>query len=107
MGRKSIYGSRAEQQQAYRQRLQARLQGQPVPAKIAKRPRAPSRPARLTALLEAVEELQAEYEQWLDNLPPGINESPLAERLQETIEQLTSVAEILAEVNPPKGFGRD
>ena len=106
MGRKPLYSSIAERQKAYRQRLQARQLGQPLPPPSPKR-RPPSRPARLTALLQTAEDLRDEYETWFNNLPAGINESSLAERLQETVEQLTAVVDILTELDPPKGYGRD
>lgn len=106
MGRKPLYSSVAARQKAYRQRLQARQQGQPLAPPASKR-RSPSRPARLTALLEAAEALRDEYATWFNNLPPGISESNLAERLQETVEQLAAAVDILTELDPPKGYGRD
>jgi hypothetical protein len=106
MGRKPLYSSVAERQKAYRQRLQARQQGQPLAPPTSQR-RPPSRPARLTALLEDAEVLRDEYESWFDNLPPGIRESNLAERLQETVEQLNAVVAILTDLDPPRGYDRD
>lgn len=106
MGRKPRYSSVAERQKAYRQRLQARQQGKPLAPPTTKR-RPPSRPARLTALLEAAETLRDEYESWFNNLPPGISESSLADRLQETVDQLAAVVDILTDLDPPKGYGRD
>jgi hypothetical protein len=48
-----------------------------------------------------------EYQAWLDSLPEALEDSVQAERLGATIEQLDAIAELLAEVQPPLGFGRD
>ena len=106
MSRK-LYNSKAEKMRAYRARLQARLEGQapPLPPPTKKRP--PSRPARLMVLEMAVRDLQGEYEQWLERLPENLADSDLAERLQETVEQFDTVADLLSESQPPRGFGRD
>jgi hypothetical protein len=48
-----------------------------------------------------------EYQAWLDSLPEALEGSVQAERLEETIEQLDAIAELLGEVQPPLGFGRD
>jgi len=103
-----LYASTADRQKAYRERLAARWSGtlavQPLPAKP-KRP--PSRPARLNQLLKDVQALAAEYEDWLAALPEQLQESALADKLSETIEQLNEAADLLRDVDPPKGFGRD
>lgn len=108
MGRQRIYANDTERQRAWRERLKAQAAGRmvasPLPAK-AKRP--PSRPKRLTALLADLEILQGEYEEWLEVLPESLAESPVADRLRETIEQFQAAAELLADIDPPLGFGRD
>jgi len=48
--------------------------------------------------------LQGEYSSWLDNLPPNLESSALADKLQ-TIVELD--LEELAAVDPPRGYGRD
>jgi hypothetical protein len=48
--------------------------------------------------------LQDEYRAWLDRLPPSLEGSALAEKLQ-TITEL-DLDELLA-VDPPRGYGRD
>lgn len=104
---KKIYANKAERMRAYRTRLKARLAGQaPPPPPPAKR-RPPSRPARLMALEMAVRDLQSEYERWLDRLPDSLSDGDLAQRLQETIEQFDTVADLLNDIDPPKGYGRD
>jgi hypothetical protein len=47
--------------------------------------------------------LQDEYRTWLDNLPPNLESSPLAEKLQ-TIVDLDLETQ---EVDSPRGYGRD
>ena len=47
---------------------------------------------------------QEEYRDWLDNLPPNLQSSALADKLQ-TILELD--LEALQEIDPPRGYGRD
>jgi hypothetical protein len=86
-------------------------------------PRAPrrSRPRRWAAAIEAVRtstgdlaELKEEYEYWRDNLPDNQRDGILAEKLDETIaaveafeETLEAALDELANVDLPRGFGRD
>lgn len=106
MGRKRIYTNDTERQRAWRERLKAgEIAIRPSPSPKARRPL--SRPARLATLLAAVQELQVEYERWLDVLPDSLAESQLAERLTETIDQFQAAADLIAEIDPPRGFGRD
>jgi hypothetical protein len=51
--------------------------------------------------------LQVEYESWLEALPESLADGDLAERLRDTIEQLAAAADLVAEIEPPRGFGRD
>jgi hypothetical protein len=46
------------------------------------------------------------YQGWKDNLPPGLAESPTADRLDEVLA-LRDLVEQLQGVELPKGFGRD
>ena len=91
--------SNAERQQRYRQRLKAR---QPRVRYVHPRDRR-SRPQRWAEAVETLRELQAEYQDWLDNLPESLQASVLAEKLEEVcapdIDQL--------DVELPLGFGRD
>lgn len=103
MSRPRTYPTAADRQRAYRARLATR-QIAPAPAKPRK---LPSRPARLMALESSLRALQMEYQAWLDSLPEALEGSVQAERLGETIEQLDAIAELLGEVQPPLGFGRD
>ena len=107
MGRKRVYENSNERKKAYRFRLlSVQKQMPPVPP-LPSRRRPPSRPKRLESVLSEVQALQQEYEEWLAALPESLQESGLAERLQETVDQLAQAADLLAEVEPPKGFGRD
>lgn len=105
MGRARVYASDADRQRAYRARLGA---GRPQAAPAAATPRRPpSRPSRLTRLAADIQALALEYERWLAALPDSLSETEQAARLTETVEQLTAAAELLVDVEPPKGFGRD
>ena len=105
MGRKRIYATRAEQMRAYRSRLTA---AQPAPSGAQAPPQRPTpRSARLQALVEAVQTLHTEYLAWLDRLPESLAESPTGLKLAETVEQLEVAADLLAAIDPPRGYGRD
>ena|SRR6516225_12233897 len=62
------------------------------------------RPARWATAVATLVRLQGEYRAWLDNLPPNLENSALADKLQ-TIVELD--LEELAAVDPPRGYGRD
>jgi hypothetical protein len=67
-------------------------------------PRIPPRPSRWAAAVAALVNLQDEYRAWLDNLPPNLEGSRLAEKLQAITE--LDLDELQA-VDPPRGYGRD
>ncbi len=48
--------------------------------------------------------LQAEYADWLEALPEGLHDNPTAHAL-ETIADLDLGS--LADIDPPRGYGRD
>ena len=48
--------------------------------------------------------LQDQYRAWLDNLPPSLDGSRLAEKLQAIAE--LDLEELQA-IDPPRGYGRD
>ncbi|HKM69283.1 MAG TPA: hypothetical protein VKG22_06060 [Stellaceae bacterium] len=54
--------------------------------------------------MTALVNLQEEYRTWLDNLPPNLESSTLADKLQTIVE---FDLEALQEVDPPRGYGRD
>jgi hypothetical protein len=85
-------------------RCRAKLRQQsPAPPAPPTRRRAP-RPTRWAAAVAALLELQEEYRGWLDNLPPSLESSALAEKLQTVVEL---DLEALQDLDPPRGYGRD
>ena len=104
MGRKRLYATPAERQRAYRTRRAAIHAQSPLPRKST---RPPSRPKRLAAVEDAVQDLLDEYEEWRASLPETLACGDQAARLDATIESLTAVAGILSAIDPPLGFGRD
>lgn len=103
MGRHRIYANAAERQKAHRERTAAPRQA-PVPNA---KQRVLSRPMRLAAIITSVKTLQQEYQQWLDRLPEFQEGSEQEAKLVDTIELLEQALELLNEIQPPKGFGRD
>lgn len=103
MGRIKVYANATERQRACRARA---LKPKP-PAASPRTKRPLSRPKRLAAVEQQVQLLIEEYENWADSLPESLADSSQANMLAETIEQLTTVAELLSEISPPRGFGRD
>lgn len=91
----------AERQRRYRRRRKA----QPPPAGRHPAPaRSRSRPQRWQEAVRTLLDLQAEYQAWLDNLPASLQESALAEKL----EQVCALDLVeLESVELPRGFGRD
>src|SRR5271169_1921177 len=88
----------AERQVRHRAKL--RLRGRTTRTSPA--PRIPPRSRRWAAAVAALINLQAEYRAWLDNLPPNLEGSRLAEKLQ-------AIAELdldeLHTIDPPRGYG--
>jgi hypothetical protein len=87
--------SNAARQRRYRRRQKA-LRRQ------AQRPQ--SRAARWYAAVAVLQTLQGEYEQWLENLPDPLRESAVAQKLEEICNL---DLEALADVDLPRGWGRD
>jgi hypothetical protein len=46
------------------------------------------------------------YQDWRDNLPPGVADSAIAERL-DTVLEMRDLVEQLEAIELPRGFGRD
>lgn len=61
--------------------------------------------------ISRLQELRDEYQDWRDNLPEGLDSSPVAEKLDAVLElALDDVADIIDEAavaDLPLGFGRD
>jgi hypothetical protein len=51
--------------------------------------------------------LHDEYQAWLDSMPESLAEGDLADKLQETIDQLEEAVSQVSDIDPPRGFGRD
>jgi hypothetical protein len=63
-----------------------------------------SRPQRWRDAVVELLALQAEYAQWLAALPDSLSDSPTAEALEAIVDlDLTE----LADIEPPRGYGRD
>ena len=104
MGRIKVYANATERQRAHRARAAPKPVSVPVSAK---KLRSLSRPKRLAAIEQEVQSLLSEYESWAESMPESLADSSQASMLAETIELLTNIADLLGEVSPPRGFGRD
>ena len=94
--------SNAERQARYRARHQAET------TTAVTQPRRPtdrrSRPQRWRDAVGTLLALQAEYADWFAALPDGLQDSATADALEAIVDlDLTP----LAEVEPPRGYGRD
>lgn len=108
MARSRLYATDADRQRAYRQRLaDGRPAGTEPPPTPTSHKRLPSRPARLARLVDDVQKLTKEYQNWLDALPDALQDTPVGEKLAGTLELLNTALELLSDIDPPKGFGRD
>ena len=65
-----------------------------------------SRPKRLELVIRELEDLNQEYEYWLEVLPENLSESEQTSQLQDSIEQLQEAVSILNAIDLPRGFGR-
>jgi|SRR5580704_4975419 hypothetical protein len=95
--------SNAERQARYRARQQGEAAATP-----ATRPRRPtdrrSRPQRWRDALGTMLTLQAEYAEWLTTLPDSLQGSATADALEAIVDLDLAP---LADVEPPRGYGRD
>ncbi len=108
MGRERIYSSAAERQKAYRARATKHQPApSPAPALPKKKGRQLSRPRQLAEIDKIVHYLLASYEDWREQMPDSLEGSPQVDKLDDTIEKLNAVADTLADIDPPLGFGRD
>jgi len=94
--------SNAERQASYRARHRAEA------INAVTRPRRPidrrSRPQRWHDAVSTLLTLQAEYADWLAALPDSLQGSPTSDALEAIVDlDLT----FLAEIEPPRGYGRD
>ena len=94
--------SNAERQARYRARREAQ-QSQPAIRRRSAADRR-GRPQRWRDAVAELLALQAEYAAWFDALPDSLRDSATAEPLQEIV---TPDLDTLADITPPRGFGRD
>ena len=91
----------AERQRRFRERRRAAVPVVQRPERPAARPK--PRPARWTAAVTELRQLQAEYEAWRDGLPEGLADSKTGQLLEGVCEvDLDAI-----DVELPRGFGRD
>jgi len=94
--------SNAERQARYRARHVT--QPTPVTARTRRLIDRRNRPQRWRDAVTTLLVLQAEYADWLTALPDSLRDSPTANAL-DAIVDLDLIA--LAEIEPPRGYGRD
>jgi hypothetical protein len=92
--------SPAQRQARHRAKLR---QQSPAPPTAPTRRIAP-RPTRWSAAVPTLLGLQEEYRAWLEKLPPNLEASRLADKLQAIVEL---DLDDLQAIDPPFGFGRD
>tara|TARA_R100000789_G_scaffold17168_1_gene20340 strand:+ start:100 stop:351 length:252 start_codon:yes stop_codon:yes gene_type:complete len=61
--------------------------------------------------LEELIDLQAEYEDWYDNMPESLQSSPTGEKLETVVDlgitEALDTAQEAIDTDLPQGFGRD
>ena len=96
--------SDAERQKLYRERRKA--SAKPVVVRYRKPADRRSKPRQWEDAVSTLLDLLDGYQDWRDNLPPGLAGSAMADRLDEVL-RLRDLVEQLQGVELPKGFGRD
>ncbi len=94
--------SDAERARAYRERRKAGEK----PVRYRRPADRRSKPKQWEDAVNTLLDILDGYQQWRDNMPPGLAESTTAERIDEVLE-LRELVEQLQAVELPKGFGRD
>lgn len=101
MSRPRIHATPAARQKAFRGRQ--RRAEPPPPVKPSRRP---SRLKRVAAIIDALQELAAEYQAWRDALPANLADTELASKLEDASAELADLADTLGAIDLPQGFGR-
>jgi hypothetical protein len=65
-----------------------------------------TRPQKWRDAVQTLTDLIEDYQQWRDRLPPPLEGSGMAARLDDVLE-LRELVEALAAAELPRGFGRD
>ena len=94
----------AERMRTYRERRKATEK--PIVIRYRKPTDRRSRPKQWADAVATLLEMLDRYQEWRDNLPPGLVDSTIAERLDEVLE-LRDLVEQLDNAQLPNGFGRD
>ncbi len=100
----------AERSAAYRARRKTVVAVTPTKPPVVVRYRWPadrrSRPQQWADAVQTLADLLDRFQEWRDNLPSSLEDSPTAEALDAVLE-LRGHFEDLQAVQLPKGFGRD
>ena len=100
----------AERSAAYRARRKATVAAAPTKPSVVVRYRRPadrrSRPEWWADAVQTLADMVDQFQEWRDNLPSSLEDSPTAEALDVVLELRGHVEDIQA-VELPKGFGRD
>jgi hypothetical protein len=100
----------AERSAAYRARRKVTAAAAPTKPPVGVRYRRPadrrSRPERWADAVQTLADMLDRFQEWRDNLPSSLADSPTAEAL-DTVLELRGHVEDLQTVQLPKGFGRD
>ena len=114
MGRKRQYGSAAERLAAWRERQKKAgeenvevVASAPASAPGIKAKRKVSKPARLRTIEAEAQALMDELQSWRDNLPESLQDGSVADKLDAAIEGCQLLVDTAAEIDLPKGYGRD
>ena len=94
--------SNAERQKRYRERRKAGEKLLRYRRPVDRRSRLEQWDMAVSTLLNILDR----YQDWRDNMPPGLADSATAQRIDEVLE-LRDLVEQLQGVDLPKGFGRD
>ena len=100
----------AELSAAYRARRKVTAAAAPTKPPVVVRYRRPadrrSRPEWWADAVQTLADMVDQFQEWRDNLPSSLEDSPTAEALDVVLELRGHVEDIQA-VELPKGFGRD
>ena len=66
-----------------------------------------SRPQRLSDSISDLNELVQEYTDWLEGMPENLQDSPTAQKLNDTIQTMEDSISELECLDLPLGFGND
>lgn len=66
-----------------------------------------SRPQRLSDIVLDLNDLLMEYVEWFEGMPENLQDSPTAQKLDETIVTIENTVSDLEGLELPLGFGND